>query len=350
MTHNPGSDSWVLYYLYGLERAGRLTARRFLPLPPRSDQPSRADWYREGVDHLVRIQNSRSGFWTGECNVRHSGVGETHPVIGTSFALLFLAKGRWPVLLAKLQHAPGEDWNHHRHDVGNLTRYVETRWKRDLTWQVVDLQMASVENLLQTPVLYLSGSQSPTPWEPDRRQELAQKLRDYLDRGGFLLAEADCGGQGFDRGFRDLMQAVFPEPEYKLRLLEPEHPIWYAEEKIDPQQLRPVWGIELGCRTSVIYVPPDPPQGPRPSLSCLWELSRPGRGEKHSAPVQAQIDAALSLGLNVLAFATNRELKTKENFFPTATTRRAGDPLERGRLYVANLSHPGGCNAAPGRC
>ena len=127
-------------------------------------------------------------------------------------------------------------------DLANLTRYVESRWKRDLTWQVIDLQLASVEDLVQTPVVYLCGSQSPLPDDPGRRKELVRKLRDYLDRGGFLLAEAYCGGKDFDSGFRELMQAVFPEPEYKLRLLEPEHPIWYAEEKIDPQQLRPLWG------------------------------------------------------------------------------------------------------------
>ena len=79
---------------------------------------------------------------------------------------------------------------------------------------------------------------------------------------GSCLAEAYCGGAGFDSGFRELMRQVFPEPEYKLQLLEPEHPIWYAEEKIDPQQLRPLWGIEFGCRTSVVYVPPDPPARP----------------------------------------------------------------------------------------
>ncbi len=50
---NPGSNEWVLYYLYGLERVGRLTARRFIPLPSRSGQASRADWYREGAEHLV---------------------------------------------------------------------------------------------------------------------------------------------------------------------------------------------------------------------------------------------------------------------------------------------------------
>ncbi len=280
VSHNPGSvgSMWLLYYLYGLERAGRLTARRFIPLVPRPGQPDRADWYREGAEQLVRSQESLSGFWTGR------GVGESNPVVGTSLALLFLSKGRWPVLLGKLQYGPGDDWNQHRSDVANLTHYTESRWKRDLTWQVVDLRLASVEDLLQTPVAYLCGSRSPLPDDPAERRQLVQKLRGYLDRGGFLFAEANCGSLGFDAGFRVLMREVFPEPEYQLRLLEPEHPIWYAEEKVDPRQLRPIWGIESGCRTSVVYVPPEPD---RPSLSCLWELSRAGRGTKYSPAVQA---------------------------------------------------------------
>ncbi len=322
MTRNPGTGSGInlLYYLYGLERVGRLTARRFIPLPVRPGQPDRADWYREGAEFLVRSQDSLSGFWIGR------GAGETEPLVGTSFALLFLSKGRWPVLLGKLQHAPGDDWNHHRQDVGNLTHYVESRWKRDMTWQVVDLRLASVEDLLQTPVAYLSGSQSPLPEEPDQLKELAHKLRDYLDRGGFLLAEADCGGEGFNRGFRDLMQAVFPEPEYKLRLLEPEHPIWYAEEKIDPQQLRQVWGIEFGCRTSVIYLPPDPPQEPRPSLSCLWELSRPGRGEKHQRRGASPNRRRHVVGAERAGLRHQPRTEDQGGFFPLAHHAAGGRP------------------------
>jgi len=344
VTHNPGPGGGnLLYYLYGLERAGRLTARRFIPLPTRPGHPSRADWYREGADHLVRGQDA-FGFWSGP------GVAEGNPLIGTCFALLFLSKGRWPVLVDKLEHGPADDWNCHRNDVANLTRYVERKWKRDMTWQVSDLRLASVEDLLQAPVLYLCGSQDPVPEGPAMRKELAQKLRDYLDRGGFLFAEAYCGGEGgerFNRGFRELMQHVFPEPEYKLRLLEKEHPIWRAEEDIDPKQMRPLWGVEFGCRTSVVYAPPDPPQNPRPALSCLWELSRPGRGEKYNRLVQAQIDAAMSLGINVLAYATNRELKPKEDYFKPSIPTGPRDKIERGRLYVATLRHPGACNAAP---
>jgi hypothetical protein len=338
VTQNPRAGVNLLYYLYGLERVGRHTAKRFLPLPRRPGQPERADWYRDGADSLVHSQKTLGGFWKGV------GSGEDRELIGTSFALLFLSKGRWPVLVAKLQHSPGDDWNSHRNDVANLTHYVERRWKRDLTWQVVDLRLASVEDLGQAPVVYLCGSQDPVPEGPAKRNELAQKLRDYVDRGGFIFAEAYGDGKGFNAGFRKLMKLAFPEPEYNLHLLEPEHPIWQAEEKVDPSQLRPMWGIEFGCRTSVVYIPA---AEPRASLSCLWEVSRPGREEKYSQPVQAQIDAALSLGINVLAYATNRELRPNDIQPRLTPDQQGGDRAERGRLYVATLRHPGGCNAAP---
>ena len=344
VSHNPRGSGWHFYYLYGLERTGRLTAQRFIPLSPAAfpnDAEGRADWYREGSEWLIAHPVVlETGVWRG------AGT-EGNALVSTSMALLFLSKGRWAVLMSKMQHAPGVDWNHHRADAANLTRFAESRWKQDMTWQIVDLRAATVEELVQTPVMYLSGSQDPVPEGAAKRTELAQKIRDYLDRGGFLFAVADCDGVGFDRGFRQLMHEVFPEPEYRLRLLEPEHPIWRAEEEIDPRQLRPVWGVEFGCRTSVAYVPPEPMKNPRPSLSCLWELSRPGRDVKYGRAVQDQVDAAMALGLNVLAYATNRELKTKEDYFRPAAARGPAERVERGRMVVATLRHPGGCSIAP---
>ena len=164
---------------------------------------------------------------------------------------------------------------------------------------------------------------------------------------GFLFAEGYCSGGDFDKGFRKLMDLAFPEPEYRLNLLPPGHPIWHAEERLQPEHLRPLWGMEFGCRTSVVYAPPDPPAAPRPSLSCLWELSYSGRQTKHSKPVQEQIDAARSLGINVLAYATNRELQGKEASFGRTTDTRPDSQSQRGRLDIVSLRHPGGCNAAP---
>ena len=45
------------------------------------------------------------------------------------------------------------------------------------------------------PVLFISGRQAPVLSRATR-----DKLRAYLDRGGFLFAEACCQGDAFDRG------------------------------------------------------------------------------------------------------------------------------------------------------
>lgn len=335
VSHNPGGapQTWLLYYLYGLERVGRMTAHRFI---------GGHDWYREGARHLIEMRSTvaAAAGWQGK------GFEEKDKNVATSFAMLFLAKGRRPVLLSKVKFRASDDWNHHQSDVGNLTHFVESRWKRDLTWQIVDSEAASVDDLLQSPVLYFSGRDNLLPEAEADRQELARKLRDYVDRGGFLFAEADCNGPGFDQSFRALMKRVFPEKEYSLQLLPPEHPIWRAEEKVAPEQLRPLWGIEFGCRTSVVYVPPDA-EGLRPSLSCLWELSRSGRERDHSEAVKAQTRAGLAIGINVLAYATNRELRPKDMIPAKVVRDEDRDPSARGRIYIANLRHPGGCNAAP---
>jgi len=323
----------LLYYLYGLERAGRLTAQRFI-----GDH----DWYREGCEHLLRMKGGAvSDHWVGVAE-------EEHPLIATSLALLFLSKGRRPIVLSKLKHGD-DDWNRHPNDVNHLTRHVESLWKQDMTWQVIDLKAATVEDLLESPVLYLCGRDTPLPESAAAEEQLARKLRDYLDRGGFLFAEAYGGGADFDRGFRQLIDdRVFPEPEYRLVPLPPGHPIWRTEAVVEAQHVRPLWGVEFGCRTSVVYCPPDATGGdPRPSLSCLWELSGGRREEPLSPSVQGRIDAGLAIGANVLAYATNRRLKFKDPATPERVNQGAQEPFPRGRLYVANLRHTGGCDAAP---
>ncbi len=335
VVRNPGERGWLLYYLYALERVGRLTSQRFFYNQRAGEK---YDWYREGADYLVNQgQDALDGFFKGIDKI------ESDSLIATSFALLFLSKGRRPTLVAKLKYGPDDDWDKHRSDVNNLTRFVERRWEMDLTWQVVDLKAASVEDLLASPVLYLCGSRDILADDEKERRAIADKLRDYIDRGGFLLAEGYCGGVGFDQGFRQFVnELMFPEPEYQLRPLGPEHPIWYAELTVPPDEARPLWGLEFGCRTSVVYAPRH-----HPSLSCLWELYQPGSYRRLGRAVQTKIKGALAIGVNVLAYATNREFQDERKLGSIASEPRPTDPFPRGRLRIAKIRHPGGCNAAP---
>src|SRR5262249_25689044 len=125
---NPGEQGgrWVLYYLYGVERAGRLSGQRFF---------GNHDWYREGASYLVERQSRHDGSWSTAAGV------EADPLVASSFALLFLSKGLAPVLINKLNYpsaaapaAPGAlpNWNLHPNDARNLTEYVSglPKWPR----------------------------------------------------------------------------------------------------------------------------------------------------------------------------------------------------------------------------
>src|SRR5439155_11444251 len=76
------------YHLYGLERAGRLSGLRVF---------GEHAWYREGCEFLVKRQDI-TGAWD------KSVVHDLWPHVNTSFALLFLSKGRTPVVISKLVH------------------------------------------------------------------------------------------------------------------------------------------------------------------------------------------------------------------------------------------------------
>ncbi len=335
VVENPmAGQTWHHYYLYGLERVGRFTARRFI---------GDADWYLEGAKLLVSTQDNLSGAFRG-------GRIED-PVVATSFALLFLAKGRRPVIVAKSRHDPAADWNRHGHDIAHLVEHVEARWKKDypagLSWHVLETPSASLEDMLQAPVLWISGK-TAFQLGPDA----GPRLRRYIDEGGFIFAEACCPSSGeFDTRLRQLVGEIFPEPEYDLHLLPPEHPAWHAEEIVPPELHRPLLGVDYGCRTCLIYAPPtdlEKNAAAMPSLSCLWEV---GETQARGLPaaIRTEVDAALAIGTNVLAYATNRELKRKDELFAVdlAPAAAARDRFERGQIAIGKLRHTGMCDAAP---
>lgn len=330
---NPSEDRasnyFHYYYLYGVERVGRMTAQRFFfRSRARAGEPDRHDWYRAGADYLVGRQ-SPDGSWKEDR--------QYPPHIGSSLALLFLSKGRRPVLISKLQRE-GNDWRRLRHEVANLTRYTEKQWKIPLTWQIVDSRTARAGDYAQSAVLFMSGNA-----ELDVDDDQVRELRAYVDNGGFIFADACCGNGEFDQSFRELMRRVFPEPQLQLRPLEPEHPIWSIEEIPDPQFINPderwLEGINVGCRTSVVYCPYN--------LSCFWEVGGSRQMKRLSKAARAEVAACRSVGINVLAYATNRELRDKDSVPRPIVESTKKHPTERGHFAIAKLRHAGGCDAAP---
>ena len=384
-SQNPGSGSGTrLYYLYGIERIGRLTGNRFFVGEAIAGGGARGggeakkhDWYREGCHSLLTWKGSIADHWSNM-----GGMGEDHPLVATSLSLLFLAKGRIPILFSVLDATPSPvaaapagrgaaaakgapaagggaaggfagtgNWNPHRAAFRNLTDYVGLKWKMELAYQTIPLDRATTDDLAASPVLYLGGRQPLYAGNAATRQRVAQMIRDYIQRGGFLFVAAD--DPAFDRDFREWITLAFPEPEYAMKLIPASHPIWRNEEILGADQARPVYGIEFGCRTSVVYVPCGAPEAiTEKPLSCLWELSPSRRNRLAQQPryakvVESQIQGGLTLGINILAYATNRRLEGKEEIFDRENAEHSRDSVARGKLAIASILHAGGCNAAP---
>jgi hypothetical protein len=299
-------QQWKNYYLYALERAGRLAGLRFF---------GRNDWYRLGAEEFVRTQNKLSGFWRG--------TGQENDLVATSFALLFLAKGRAPVLINKLFHFPEHDWNNDPDDVRNIVNIVSHDWQHLLTWQFIDPNNAAVVDMLQAPIAFFNGHAAPV-FSPIAKKN----LRDFVEQGGFIFAEACCGSREFDLGFKRLIKEIYPEDQ--LRPLASDHPVWRAKHLLSPE-IHPLWGIEHGCRTVVIYSPLD--------LSCYWN-------QMEHSPANPAVIKAIKVGQNVIDYATGREMPADKLAIHDVLDFKADTP-KRGALRIAKLRHAGDWNVAP---
>ena len=326
---NQGQSSTRLYYLYGLERAARLAGRRFI---------GANDWYRDGAKFLVSLQkSSATGAWRTT-----NGHGENNPVVGTAFALLFLSKGKRPVAIGKFDHGV-KDWDLHPKGVHYLTRRLEKDWGgKKLNWQTVRAENSTTDDLLEAPVLFMSGKDAV-----GLTDEQKTTLKEYIENGGFLFAEA-CRGDGcgeaakYDKAFRDLMFDMFPES--RLDLLDRAHPIWnsvYPLLAVDVGKERPLYGLQACCRTSVVYCPAN--------LSCYWSLDQVSILESDDVreKLKKRIEYCAQLGVNVVSYATGRGRHLKDKGETPKLAGKKHKMLADRVLEFPKLNHGGGADEAP---
>ena len=308
------------YYLYGMERAARLAGRRFI---------GAHDWYREGAEHLVRSQNT-DGSWKGT-----GTFGETKQDIATAFGLLFLAKGKRPIVVGKYKFGAGDDWNRHPQGVHYLTRELESQWKTKLNWQTIDGSRAEVQDLAETPVLFISGRD-----QLDLTPAQKRALKAYIENGNFIFAEANqgngCGNNvAFDRKFRQLMAELFPDTP--LEPIGATHPIWNSHFVLQPDPNWPVLGLQACCRTSVIYCPK--------SLTGHWQLNRTAILDQLPRRAKSQVQYAREIGVNIVSYATGRQVRDKLDL--PQINNKAISVLNNRALVLPKLDHRGGSDDAP---
>ena len=109
-------------------------------------------------------------------------------MLATSFALLVPGQGPGAGLDQQAPPCPAGDWNNDPDDIRNIVNIVSRDWKSLLTWQVVDPDVATLPELLQAPIIFFNGHQAP-----EFSAIARQNLREFVEQGGFLFAEACCG-------------------------------------------------------------------------------------------------------------------------------------------------------------
>ncbi|NBO93149.1 MAG: DUF4159 domain-containing protein [Planctomycetia bacterium] len=316
------------YALYGLERAGRLTGQRFF---------GGHDWYEVGTRYLVKTQKA-DGSWSG---LSGRGALDYQPVVATSFALLFLSKGRTPVLVTKMAYGDldGTGWNNKRSDMKHLSEFCsKTLFKgKPVAWQAFDIRAVEAAGgesrrqlaaqLLQSPLVFFNGHDLAP------RNKEAEVMREYVTNGGFVLAENCCGATrypNFEKDLTRLVRELF-NGEAKLEPLEPEHPLWTASGTFasSPKDF-PLQGVKLGCKTVMVYSPVP--------LAGYWETN------DLKDPTAKK---AFELGANLVAYATGLEAPRPRLSRVEITSDGAKEPIKRGYLQVAQLRHDGEWQPAP---
>jgi hypothetical protein len=323
------------YALYGIERAGRLSGQRYF---------GGHDWYEVGSRFLVDNQNT-DGSWDNRLG-RKLGFDSSDgwEVINSSFALLFLSKGRTPVLVTKLAYgAPDYNgWNNKRNDVRFLTEFASRELfnKLPMAWQIFDVRSRDTGDdkqfrklaaeLSESPIVYFNGHD----YAPRGRERAL--LKEYLANGGFIFAEACCGRKNFERDMEELVKDICDGA--KLEVLEAEHPVWSAKFHVSPGKPFVLKGVKQGCKTVVIYCPSfdpkDPAHGPMP-LSGYWEDNQNDKGKAENSK------KAFELGANIIAYATGMEPPRPRGTKVNIPEENVAALTKRGYIQVAQLRHQG---------
>ncbi len=273
------------YYLYGVERIGLASGYKYF---------GTTDWYKEGVKTLLKGQ-AADGSWTG-------GTGGTPPVT-TAQCMLFLIRGRRPVIFNKLKY--DGDWNNRPRDLAMLTRWMHDFFEHEVFWQVVNMKIPPSQ-WHDAPALVIAGSKAPTFGKDD-----LDKLRTYVNQGGVIFSVTECDGAAFDKGMRDAYTKLFPEYEIKEAPLS--HALYNIHQDITRADVK-FHVMSNGVRPLAIHVTRD--------MTKAWQT------------YQVTADKwAFQAALNVYVYLTDKTLPARgSRVWPAAVTTMAEETVKVARL------------------
>ena len=285
------NGGWWGYTIYGVERVGLASGFKFF---------GQHDWYRELATQILRGQGE-DGSW------------DNGNPVDTAYCLLFLSRGRHPILMNKLRF--DGFWANRPRDLANLAKYTSHQLERTVNWQVVPLSHPWTD-WNDSPIVYLASHVALKISESE-----VENLRAFVMAGGMLYTQADGDSPEFNRFAADLARRVFPG--YEMTDLPANHPIYSVVYKITPHP--PLKMVSNGARILMLHSPTD--------LAKAWQL----RDQKvHKA--------TYDLGVNLFIYAAGkRDLRNRLESSYVAEVSRA--PLQT--IRVARVKYSGNWDPEP---
>ena len=302
-----------LYAMYNIERVGTASGYKYF---------GTVDWYKQGADFLIKSQKPDGSWDPG---------GHGNAITGTVWGLLFLVKGRAPVMMNKLEYTidtHGDkghtNWNQRPRDIANLARWAGKQLEKELNWQIVNLKV-DIEDLHDAPILYMSGNQNLALTKEEKA-----KLKQYIEGGGMILGHADCNDGNFKNSFSKLGQELFPM--YEFRELPQDHPVYSTGTKTwngRPPILR---GLSNGARELMILIPAGDP-------ARYWQIQN--FSSANTRPLA-------ELATNIFLYACDKDtLKGKFKGQSYIVKRDEKAPAVK-TVKIARLEYGGNWNPEPG--
>lgn len=219
---NPVSGHWWYYWLYSIERVAMASGYKYF---------GNHDWYAAGAELLLK-QQDRKGYWDG-----------TSTLHNTNFAILFLSRGQYPVLVNKLKYRGR--WNARPRDIANFTRWLSWNFERPVGWQVVDID-APMDQMQDAPILYISGA-----GVCQFSDEQVAKLRRYVLRGGLIVSEAAANSGDFTLDMQRYYRRMLPSRD--IVRVDKSKPLYLHSST--PAGIAGLLEISNGIRPLVIHSP-----------------------------------------------------------------------------------------------
>ncbi len=223
----------VAYTMYAIERAGLASGYKYF---------GRHDWYPEIAAQSLKLQRD-DGAWTDRSdNLIPRTWGE---VTETCFNLLFLARGRHPIMMNKLRFEGAS--NNRPRDLSALSKYASRTLERPINWQIVNVK-TNWSDWMDSPILYIASDRPPK-----FTAEELDKIRDFALAGGMIFTNADGGSAEFNAYVPQLVKYLFPQ--YELQELPPDHPLFTVWRM--PKDRPTLQGVSNGSRLLLVNSPGD---------------------------------------------------------------------------------------------